>query len=270
MNIHFTDEKLFDTLMNACLFKTKVGSHTYGTNDKNSDEDILIVYAPCENMLNSLIFKQNIHKLQYKKDGNDYIFIDLLTFFQNIINCDNTLDFEAYCEIDFTPYPNMISQIMIYREDFINHKLMKAYIGRAKKDLNLLKTLSNKEKSKSNKLLHALRGVLSVQDMIKDNWYENKFEGDKLEALLSCKNPKIDNNFFATCYFVKSEIEICRIRINELLEQKKIEENVSSESLIEIDYLIRDFMQTEYFMKKQDYDIDLSMFADAYCNGIKY
>src|ERR1700749_424554 len=93
MNIHFKDKELFENLKHATLAKVRIGSHLYGTNDSESDEDFLHIYATSEKELQSFIWTN--HQLQYKTDGNDHNFISLHAFIRNCVNGDSTINFEV-------------------------------------------------------------------------------------------------------------------------------------------------------------------------------
>lgn len=65
MNIHFTNEKLFDTLNDNTIIKIRVGSHMYGLDNKNSDIDYFTInsklYPACLTDSNLSLFFSKLH-----------------------------------------------------------------------------------------------------------------------------------------------------------------------------------------------------------------
>ena len=81
MNIHIEDKELFEELKRISLFNIKIGSIMYGLGNKESDVDILYVYVPSEDEINSI--SSSFHQYQFKEDGVDYMFCDIFTFIKN-------------------------------------------------------------------------------------------------------------------------------------------------------------------------------------------
>jgi len=67
----------------------------YGTDNENSDTDILHIYVQTKEESNSFVKFQNHHQLQFKKDNVDYIFTDIFTFLKNLMSGDSTINFEV-------------------------------------------------------------------------------------------------------------------------------------------------------------------------------
>lgn len=74
MNIKINKEQ-HERLLPRCIHQIPMGSHLYGTNNENSDLDILCIYKPFENwqLLESL---PNYHQYQYdcEETNTDFIY----------------------------------------------------------------------------------------------------------------------------------------------------------------------------------------------------
>jgi predicted nucleotidyltransferase len=153
MNIHFKDKEAFEELKRLSVFSIKIGSWMYGTNDEYSDSDILYIYVPSYEEMNSMVSSH--HQFQYKEDGVDHIFVDIYNFLKNSLNGDSTINFEVI------NHPSLegskLDFIYKRRKSFANHKIIRSYLGIARRDIkHISKGINDRDKNK--KLNHVLRG----------------------------------------------------------------------------------------------------------------
>jgi predicted nucleotidyltransferase len=153
MNIHFKDKEAFEDLKRLSVFSIKIGSWMYGTNDEYSDSDILYIYVPSYEEMNSMA--SNHHQFQYKEDGVDHIFVDIYNFLKNALNGDSTINFEVINHPSLKD--SKLDFIYNRRKYFSNHKIIRSYLGMARRDI---KHISNQDtdRNKNKKLNHVLRG----------------------------------------------------------------------------------------------------------------
>lgn len=156
MNIHFTDIKLFEALREATLVEVAVGSKMYGLEHENSDTDLLCIYGTSDRELNS--FFRSHHQLQFKDEVNkiDYIFVNIHTFLNNCLSGDSTINMEVICSGALIGTDLEFLYAMRYA--FYNYKIMRSYLGMAKRDLKHLR-LCKTEFETNKKVAHAFRGV---------------------------------------------------------------------------------------------------------------
>jgi predicted nucleotidyltransferase len=184
MNIHFDNKEVFEELKRLSIFNIKIGSWMYGTNDEFSDSDILYIYVPSYEEMNSMA--SNHHQFQYKEDGIDHIFVDIYNFIKNSLNGDSTINFEVI------NHPSLIGTDLEFlynmRLAFSNHKIIRSYLGMARRDI---KHISNgaTDRDKNKKLNHVLRGYTFCELIIakcfntnipKGSSLYNKIESNKL------------------------------------------------------------------------------------------
>jgi len=221
------DKELFDNLMKATFVKAEVGSRMYGLEHENSDTDLLCIYNTSKRELN--MFDRSHHQIQFKADGVDYLFINIHSFLSNAISGDSTINFEVInskkllgTELDF---------LYKYRKYFYNYKIIRSYLGLARRDLKRIDIDGKTEFGKNKKIAHAYRGMNSAQNIInilfsdthKDseiflredeineikneiwtlkNWEERKRHSDELmkicDNLRKYVNIGYDNNIFTS------------------------------------------------------------------------
>ena len=166
MNIHFTDKTLLDGLVKSTIVNIKVGSHVYGLENEQSDDDWLVIYLESFSERDSFMWEH--HQLQYKEDGVDHNFTSLQVFIRNILTGDNTINFEALHSD--TMRDSNLSWLWDMRDDFVNHNIIKSYLGLAKRDLKFWLKDTNKGKKHSAKtykrLSHFIRGVIFAKQLI--------------------------------------------------------------------------------------------------------
>jgi predicted nucleotidyltransferase len=156
MNIKITKEQ-HERLQKQCFLQIPMGSYLYGTNNKDSDLDILCIYKPFDNwtLLESL---PNHHQFQYddEETNTDFIYCTEGQFWKNQRSGDSTINSDVV----------MFSDEVINRyEDKINYcrtqKVIKGYIGFANRDI--------KQYSKTNspkKYSHIVRGLITAECLI--------------------------------------------------------------------------------------------------------
>lgn len=160
MNIHI-DYKLAKSLFASTIFKTPFGSHLYKTNGSNSDVDMLCIYIPSKEELNSPF--TNHHQFQWKDTNNniDYVFTSLQQFIKNTLSGDSTINFEV---IQSGVFGNTkLNSLHLFRDNFITHSVLKSYLGMAKRDLNKMYQYGSNDSDYNKSLSHAYRGFIFAQ-----------------------------------------------------------------------------------------------------------
>lgn len=165
MNIKISEEEA-KCLFQSEIYRTKIGSHLYDVNDKNSDTDYLIIYKNFHKSLD--IVYPNIHQFQWDDEENniDYIFTNEDIFLRNLVSGESTINTDVAL---FTNY-SIPDKLNI----FFSYKVIKAYLGLAKRDLKQL--FKNK-----NKKFHILRSLYCAEILM-----ENKIPS--LKTIKSFKN----------------------------------------------------------------------------------
>lgn len=150
MNIIINKEEK-EYLHGLVIKKITIGSHLYGTNNENSDIDYLNIYKTTELELNSGL--PNYHQFQYKDPNNiDWLYTSELQFWKNFYSGDSSINTDV---VLFTDYVNDDKKLKLCR----TYKVIKAYLGFAKRDLKQI----NKD---SSKLFHAKRGLYCADKLI--------------------------------------------------------------------------------------------------------
>jgi len=193
MNIHFDDNKLFNSLQQHTIKSIEVGSVMYGIKSEISDTDYLCIYREDTENLKSFMYEH--HQFQYKGTNTDYNFTNVQTFIRNILTGDSTINFEVLfsrsligTELEF---------LFIFRHNFINYNIIKSYLGLAKRDLKMY--LSGKD-STPKKLSHFYRSVLFAEQLMggeldllkhRDFLYGTKYKHENEKYLLDFKTKMI-------------------------------------------------------------------------------
>lgn len=212
MNIHFTDKKLFEQLKFATLATVRVGSHMYGNNNENSDEDFLYIYATSKNEVNS--FLETHHQLQYKENNVDYNFVSLHTFIQNIFNGDSTINFEVVQSDALLD--THLEWLTKHKEVFITYSMIRSYLGLARRDIkHYHKCKSEYEKRK--RLGHIIRGYLYATDMI-----YNELDFNLVNRFFCTKVKDLDVSTNKTLREYETLISDLRDKLNEKFNGKTL------------------------------------------------
>jgi hypothetical protein len=265
MNIHIHSQDLFASLMGATLVEIEVGSSSYGLKDAQSDTDILCVYVPSLNKVNSFL---NLHHvLQYKDEQNriDYIFEDVFSFVRNCLSGDSTLNFEALHTETIKDSP--LSFLYDQRFAFYNYNIVKAYLGFGKRDRKFLNaSLTSREQVK--KLTHIGRTYLFGQRVLERRLVLN-------DPLLKSRN----ETYTQMDFFEKSkeadrlclEIEDLRKNVlNKRLELGQIHRCMKVSDQLVLDQSLDALVRTDVYLQKQVAYMDLSMFYEVNENGVNY
>jgi predicted nucleotidyltransferase len=264
MNIHFTDKELFEKLKSATLVKVRVGSHLYGTNNENSDEDFLYIYATSENELKSFLWTN--HQLQYKEEGVDHNFVSLHTFVRNIINGDSTINFEVVHSEELKG--TWLGFLYELRIAFNTYTMMRSYNGFARRDCkHFSKAKTDYEKRK--RFGHIVRGYIYAQMLMNNNF--NFVDANDIfkRRLNSFTKITLDDvKLYAEL------LDIQRKDLNKLLEDKtvKLAKVMDVTNGMNLDVSMRLLQNTEEFNTKQYYlkDFDMSLFINAFENWVSY
>jgi predicted nucleotidyltransferase len=269
MNIHFEDKELFEELKKQTIFSTEIGSRMYGTNNEDSDTDILYIYVPSYNELNSV--SVHAHQYQYKENGVDHIFTDIYTFIKNSLNGDSTINFEV---INSTKLKGSdLDWLYEWKHKFRNYKILRAYLGRARKDLKQMRSKSD-IKDITKKLSHAIRcytfAVNVLENDFKSEW-DDKFHYDILARVRNMTNKR---KIYNLAHEYEMKISVLRERVNFLLDSGKLgmEQYASVQDMAFIDMMLRDLVgDFRDNNKESNYFATLSNYVyDAVANGIEY
>lgn len=257
MNIHFTDKQLFNELKNATITKVVVGSHLYGTNNENSDTDVLHIYATSQQELNT-VFTTN-HQLQYKENNTDYLFVSLHSFIKNILNGDSTINFEV---IQSEQLQNTSLQwLNDFKNDFITYTILKSYIGLVKRDLkHFYKSKTDYEKNKQFE--HIIRGLLYVNSILYSKWCF-KSVNDTLKHKIKQDKESLE--------YYKTQCDELRIILNDKLNNGTLQyaQKFDVNRGIQFNKQLNEFCKCEYFKNKQA-NFDIDMFINSYENWVNY
>jgi len=284
MNIHINKP------LNNTFLTFEVGSTVYSLNNKNSDIDYLSLFIEDENSLYSYLWEH--HQLQYKDKNIDYNYTSLKNFIRNILTGDSTINFE--CLFTDTMKDN-IPFLYENRYKFINYKIIKSYLGLAKRDYKMLsKKLDKHFKHKLNehevkdlnrKIVHFLRGVMSVELLMKGEFsldFKDIFNFNLHPSLVyNCHTilKSIKNNDYISMglpldkviLYYKDKMENLRKELNHKLETNQIHRFGDIEFLEELDNEIKGLYS---FLiknnKTQNLDEFKSLFYETLENGVNY
>jgi len=267
MNIHFTNIELYENLRNSSLVEIEIGSGMYGLKNQNSDTDIMCIYATSESEKNS--FSLSHHQLQYKDENNkiDYLFVNIHNFLRNCINGDSTINFEVInskillnTSLDF---------LYNLRKAFYNYKIMRSYLGMAKRDIQRLDIDAKNEYEKNKKVAHVYRGLTFAKKIYFGNDIE--FSEDNINYIKYIlwnikgyeKRKDILDDFL-------NDINLFRNKINKDLDDKKLINFMSVENQVMLDYHLLKLINSNEYQNKKMKDFDMKMVYDANENGINY
>ena len=167
MNIHINKEE-FDWLMNQNrLGRFVMGSKLYGLNDEYSDEDVLIITWPYEDVLSSPF--NSHHQFQYKDVENniDYNFVDIITFIKNLVTGDSTVNFELLHSEQMEENINL-NWLTKYKDKFRSYNIIKAYLGLAERDIRHFNKKHGRDKLSAQ--VHIDRGYYFACDILSNNF----------------------------------------------------------------------------------------------------
>jgi len=272
MNIHFIDKNLFNKLMTNKLLQIEVGSVMYNLKDEFSDTDYLIIYVPFKNQLTSCF--NNPHQLQYKKNNVDYIFVDLITFIKNTISGDSTINFEICNSTDLLN--TKLEFLYENRIAFYNYKLLRSYLGLARRDLNNINKITkhkiDSNRNKNKKLIHAIRGyytTIQILDSLKYSKisYCNKQSNVIHSKLLNIKDIVLDydRNVIKKEYMYK--ISQLRKKLNVVYDTQLY---IPTYMLPQHQVIINEYVNTLIENNKNEDVLDLKVFYHSNEFDVKY
>lgn len=234
MNIHFTNNILFQELMESTIFQIEVGSGMYNLKTTESDTDILCIYL--EGSLNLTSLTQTHHQLQYKdiENNNDYIFTSLTQFVKNILSGDSTINYEVLQSTDFkTKFPDLFNSL-----NFKITNIEKSYLGMAKRDLK-----SYRKQPSNKKLYHIIRGIEFAEsiDSGEDDIYGKLNQiHDDLKLIREDDNRTIDTELIES---YENMMNTLRVHLKDI--------PLTDRQIYFIDYFIR-----EVYIKNKDIQKD--------------
>jgi len=262
MNIHFTDETLFEQLMNSALVKVEMGSSLYGLNNAKSDKDILIIYARSENMRDSFLWEH--HQLQYKKDGVDYIFTDLHNYIRNLLSGDSTINFEVLHTEEIKN--SLLSFLYDNRREFYSYNMLKSYLGLAKRDFKYVKKGKDWD---YKKVSHIVRGYYSAKRVYSGD-YSNSFCAEIFTLMKSLKDEEYTGDIEVLLEEMKRKISSLRETINQELDSGLRHRVLKEAFMSSLDSWIGRLSYSEEYLRLEEKEISLDMFYNAMEKGIKY
>jgi hypothetical protein len=155
MNIHINKEEHI-YLQTLLIEKHLIGSRLYEVASDESDTDYLCIFKTFPEELESHL--PNFHQFQYKdiKNNIDYIYSSELQFYKNLSSGDSTINADVI----------LFSEEKYSNEEKLNlcrtNKIIKAYLGFAKRDLKQIKSEGK------SKLKHAYRGLTCAKKLIEN------------------------------------------------------------------------------------------------------
>lgn len=201
MNIKITKEQ-HERLCKLDYKEYLFGSQLHGIANKNSDYDYIRVISDdfYQSFSSLAVYLPNIHSWQYDGENNtQYVWMTEKQFYHNLFSGDG----------------NMISDVVLLSGEFENslflcrtYKIIKGYIGVAKRDLKLH---GNNEK----KRFHAMRSLYMADELM-----DNEFP--TVEKIKSLYKNYSGVNLPSKEYLVKKEQEL-RNRLNEMLNKGEVD-----------------------------------------------
>lgn len=139
-------------LMAKKIHDCVIGSKLYGTDAENSDTDILCIFEPGRSWSASMAYPSQ-HQFQYDDVANNtqYIWTTILQFWRNLNSGDSTINADV---VLFGKNPVSVTDSWRLKS-VRNYKVVKAYIGFARRDLKNYKG--------KNKLFHAERSLYCAE-----------------------------------------------------------------------------------------------------------
>lgn len=263
MNIHFTDEKLFNDLMQSSIFQIEIGSGMYNLKTETSDTDILVIYL--DGVVNSNSIIRTHHQLQFIKDNldgtsTDYIFTSLTQFLNNILSGDSTINYEVLKSDEFKNHSKEF-KFLSELEVFNNVNVIKSYLGMAKRDLKALKgNFSTK------KLYHLSRGILFAEAMLNSKCI---FEALKENYSKLKEIREKDVYFYTESYLIGLNVLI--IKMNKLREQIQNKEfKLTADDVLIIDSIISNIVNQKMYKIKTNINYKNLIVDAVYNNKFNY
>lgn len=269
MNIHFTDQTIFESLLSSAIVQIEFGSFLYGLKDRNSDTDILVIYSPSHQEQLSP-FTSN-YQFQYKDIDNniDYIFTTPQNFIKNLMSGDSTINYEVIYD-DVIKNTPILSFLYEMKESFNTYNVVKSYLGMARRDLNSVNK-EGSDRDKNKRIIHAYRGLQSAKNVL-SNSYVNKM---LLHRITKCNEIKAIKSYKERdfiCNTIMTDIDAMRSFTNETLQSGFLTRFMKPKDQRAIDVGMFVFYQSEYYnLKRAKYFPELfKMVYSANEIGITY
>lgn len=265
MNIHIKDIELFERLAISTLVGIDVGSRMYGLEHKDSDTDTLCIYATSDEELNS--FYMSHHQIQYKELNKDYIFTNIHSFLRNALSGDATINFEVINSKKLIG--TSLEFLYNLRKEFYNYKILRAYLGFAKRDIKRIDIDGKTEFGKNKKIAHSYRGLMFAKKIYNNEDIElSENEIKEIKETIW----KLDGYKERKSYSEKlmKEIETFRKMINSELDKGTLTNFMTVNGQRKLDKEINKLMVTDLYKRKKMSEIDMNLFYDANEKGIDY
>lgn len=251
MNI-IIDELTADALFDYGLDSIEFGSALHGTKTEESDTDMLHIIEPSSMWLTAPY--NTDHLLQYKEDNTDHIFCTPNTFVNGLVNGDAAIFHEILRK------GGLKGTCLEWLEEYnFNHyKILRAYLGLARRDLKEVTKLWKDERKAKKKLRFALENynfvapfVYQVPTLYEDvnQWPELK-EGENLpQALHKLTRQALER------------LDWLRDDLNTKIELGEIPRTLTEEAFESID------MRLDEKFTIQEYVVGLDYFRKSHING---
>lgn len=253
MNIHFTDENLFQVLIESSIFSIRVGSAMYGTNIKDSDVDILVIYP--DGILNYQGITRTHHQLQFKDTQNniDYIFCTIQQFINNTLSGDSTINFEVINSLALRD--NKMLGYLYKNPVFFNYNIIKSYLGLAERDYKSLK-----KEFTPKKLMHFVRGVIISNYLINRNDL-NFLDSNLMRIIKQNSDDLIDVRLNSTkddyrILYYYNMLRASKTELNRMLDAKEITKGITAEDAHDINKFLFNLCSKEEYQEKQQHFIN--------------
>ena len=274
MNIHITDVKFFESLKKATLVEIEVGSKMYGLSHDDSDKDLLCIYATSETEKNSFCLTH--HQIQYKDEINriDYIFVNIHNFLRNSLNGDSTINFEVINSDKLIDTP--LEFLYQMRKAFFNYKILRSYLGLARRDIQRMDIDGKTEFGKNKKIAHSFRGFIFANQIYKyltenDDDIEIKLHDYNIsfikKTIWEFPDYKERKKYFTT---LLSDIDELRKKINKDLDEHIFIRFMSIENQKLLDLNLKDLIKSKLYQKCIMMDFDMNMIYHANEYDVSY
>lgn len=225
MNIKITKEQ-FDVLKLHVLSEYIFGSCLYGTNDENSDKDILLILDDI--FITDKIYP-NFHCFQFDDIENDtqWLLTTERTFNMNLLSGESNIFAEL---VLFSDIPSFHDKLKMCRTS----KIIKGFIGRAKFDLKLLGTSKDK---KNRKVFHVSRCLYIAECLL-----ENRLpELDKIGIYSGLSKSELQEKGFTLRNICNKMFELNELTMYPVLE-------IENGELTELEQLLIESNNTKEFI----------------------
>lgn len=260
MNIHTKDIELFTKLKEVTIYKSVIGSHLYENNTNISDIDYLSIYVPSKSELNTAF--PSHHQIQYKDIENniDYNFSNIFTFLKNLINGDSPVNFEIIHNTDLKN--SSLNFLYDMRKDFYNYKILKSYLGIARKDLREMNKQSDFTKEKK-KLSHAYRGLKFYEEILNGN-LNIKMTDQLKNEIDHIKSLDKNKEYFDIIKETKEKIEEKRKELTDLYSSKKLiyPNFMLPQKQKELDEKLYEVISSDFWNKNKEWKLNMEIFYE--------